>query len=96
MGKSLFIQRMVEQLQMNEKITRNPCVTIPLHGPKVTPDIVLDYIEKYMQEPPCTIYHLDIAPTVCKYTTLYKVHACHIFVDVSRSSLRWIQSCLTC
>ena len=64
MGKSLFVQRMVEQLQMNVRSTGKPCVTVPLHGPKVNPDLVMDYLEKHMQESPCTIFHLDIAPTV--------------------------------
>ena len=64
MGKSLFIMRMVEQLQMNVRSTKKSCVTIPLHGPKVSPDTVLNYLQKYMQESTCTIYHLDIAPSV--------------------------------
>ena len=65
MGKSLYIQRMVEQLQMNMRSTGKACVTVPLHGPKLSPDGVMDYLEKYMQESACTIFHLDIAPTVC-------------------------------
>lgn len=65
MGKSLFIQRMVEQLQMNVRNTGKVCITVPLHGPKVTPDVVMDYLEKHMLESACTIFHLDIAPTVC-------------------------------
>ena len=69
MGKSLFIQRMTEQLQMNVRTTGKACVTVPLHGPKVSPDIVLDYLEKYMQESACTIYHMDIAPTVRPHTS---------------------------
>ena len=64
MGKSLYIQRMVEQLQMNVRSTGKACVTVPLHGPKVTPDLVMDYLEHHMQESACTIYHLDIASTV--------------------------------
>ena len=50
---------------MNMRSTGKSCVTVPLHGPKVTPDVVVNYLEKYMQEPACTIFHLDIAPTVC-------------------------------
>ena len=65
MGKSLYIQRMVEQLQMNMRSMGKACVTVPLHGPKLSPDGVMDYLEKYLQESACTIFHLDIAPTVC-------------------------------
>ena len=65
MGKSLFIQRMVEKLQLNIRNTGKACVTVPLHGPKVTHDVVMDYLEVCMQESACTIFHLDIAPTVC-------------------------------
>ena len=64
MGKSLFIQRMVEQLQMNMRSTGNSCVTVPLHGPKLSPDVVMNYLVNYMQESACTIFHLDIAPNV--------------------------------
>ena len=64
MGKSLYIQRMVEQLQMNMRSMGKACVTVPLHGPKLSPDGVMDYLEKYLQESACTIFHLDIAPTV--------------------------------
>ena len=71
MGKSLFIQRMTEQLQMNVRSTGKACVTVPLHGPKVSSDIVLDYLQEYMQESACTIYHLDIAPTVRPYEWLF-------------------------
>ena len=70
MGKSLFVQRMVEQLQMNVKSTGKACVIVPLHGPKVTPDVVMDYLEGHMQESACTIFHLDIAPSVLNLNIL--------------------------
>ena len=71
MGKSLYIHRMVEQLQMNVRSTGRVCVTVPLHGPKLSPDGVMDYLEKYMQESACTIFHLDISPTVSAKSAIY-------------------------
>ena len=70
MGKSLYIQRMVEQLQMNVRNTGKVYVTVPLHGPKVTPDVVMDYLEGHMRETACTIFHLDIAPNVLNLNIL--------------------------
>ena len=67
MGKSLYIQHMVEQLQAKIRgIGSKACVTVPLHGPQVSPDIVMDYLVKCMQESACTrsIFHLDVAPSV--------------------------------
>ena len=64
MGKSLYIQRMVEQLQAKIRGVGKACVTVPLHGPQVSPEIVMDYLVKCIQESACTIFHLDIAPSV--------------------------------
>ena len=66
MGKSLYIQRMVEQLQAKISGIGKTCVTVPLHGPQVSPDIVMDYLVKCMKESARTtcIFHLDIAPSV--------------------------------
>ena len=64
MGKSLRIKRMAEQLHLNLNQEREHLVTIPLHGPVVTPDRVLDFLEEHAEDPECTIYHLDIAPSV--------------------------------
>ena len=63
MGKSLYIQRMVEQLQAMIRGVGKACVTVPLHGPQASPDVVVDYLVK---ESACTrsIFHLDIAPNV--------------------------------
>ena len=65
MGKSLYIQRMVQELQMTLKSMGRTCVTVPLHGPEITPSAVMDYLEKHIQESACTIIHLDISPSVC-------------------------------
>lgn len=70
MGKTLFIQRLEEKLHMNVRSPDKVCVTVPLHGPQVTPDIVMDYLEKHMQALPCTIFHLDIAPNVCVFQSV--------------------------
>ena len=54
---------------MNKLSTGKVCVTVPLHGSKLSPDGIMDYLEKYMQESACTIFHLDIAhdlsPCMC-------------------------------
>ena len=65
MGKSLYIHRMVEQLQAKIRGVGKACVTVPLHGPKVTPDVVVDYLVKNKRESACTIFHVDVAPAVC-------------------------------
>ena len=65
MGKSLYIQRLTETLQAmlpsNAAVAR---VSIPIHGPVVIPDMMLDFFEKHMDSDVCIIYHLDIAPSV--------------------------------
>ena len=65
------------------------CVTVPLHGPSVTPDIVMDYLEKYMKESSCTIFHLDIAPNVSYILTnelfeAYVTVVCYTSIDPNR------------
>ena len=68
MGKSLYIQRLTETLQTkipSEAVAR---VIIPIHGPVIIPDMILDFFEKHLDTDVCTIYHLDVAPSVsCKY-----------------------------
>ena len=39
-------------------------VTIPIHGPEVTPDTVMEFLKDHMKDATSTIFHLDIAPTV--------------------------------
>ncbi len=65
MGKSLFVQRLAENLSQNLKYLSD-CVliTIPIHGPVVTQDVVLDFLTKHMNKPTCCIYHIDISPSV--------------------------------
>ena len=64
MGKSLFITRMAEQLQ-TQKVQGTVIITIPIHGPHVTTDIVMECLESHQDNSYCTILHFDIAPSVC-------------------------------
>ena len=64
MGKSLYIQRRADELKQNLLSTNPVHVTIPIHGPVATSDIVLEFLRQHMDRGNCTIYHLDIAPSV--------------------------------
>ena len=64
MGKSLYVQRLAEKLQQSLRTTETVQVTIPLHGPVVTPDTVLELFKDHLKKPTCCIYHIDIAPNV--------------------------------
>ena len=69
MGKSLYIQQLAENLKMNLRLKEcgNVHMTIPLHGPVVTPDTVLELFKDHVDRSTCCIYHIDIAPNVCTY-----------------------------
>ena len=74
MGKSLYVQRLAEQLKRIS--TAKPVhVIIPLHGPVVTADTVLNFFLDHYSDPSCCIYHLDIAPNVCYCSFLCLSHA---------------------
>ena len=63
MGKSLFIRRLSEQL--TTLTSQGPHhVIIPLHGPKVTPDTLIESLNKYIGNSQATMFHLDISPSV--------------------------------
>ena len=62
MGKSLYIQRMAEDLKRNTG--GNVHIFIPLHGPNVAPDTVLEFLNEYTKNSDSAIFHLDIAPIV--------------------------------
>ena len=64
MGKSLYIQRLTETLQTMLPSSAVARVTIPIHGPIITPDMMLDFFDSHMDTDVCIIYHLDIAPSV--------------------------------
>ena len=65
MGKSLYINRLGEDLRAKLGNSRG-CVhvTIPLHGPVVTSDTLLEFLQDHMKNPSCCIYHIDIASSV--------------------------------
>ena len=63
MGKSLYIRRLSEQL--TTLTSQDPHhVVIPIHGPKVTPDTLVESLIKYIGNSQATIFHLDISPSV--------------------------------
>ena len=65
MGKSLYIRRMAEQLETVTKAKLEDCqVVIPIHGPVVTPDVVLKFLKEHYRKNKCVMYHFDIAPSV--------------------------------
>ena len=94
MGKSLFITRMAEKLgkrllQFTPQQSRQAAgniLTIPIHGPDISNDDVIDMLSK---PPVCQgpkILHLDVASEVSLSgpairTTLYS-HSCTMFCHV--------------
>ena len=65
MGKSLYIHKMAEQLKSVTKAELNDCqVVIPIHGPVITPDVVLKFLKDHYRKNKCMIYHFDVAPSV--------------------------------
>lgn len=67
MGKSLYIQRMEEVLK--ERMAQSFCVVnVPIHGPKVTSDNIVQLLRKHFQERKdgvqAVLFHLDISPSV--------------------------------
>ena len=63
MGKSFYIQEMAKTLRKQGRKTSYN-YTIPIHGPEVTPDTVMEFLSEYLQHPPCSMYHLDISSDV--------------------------------
>ena len=65
MGKSLYIKRLREALE-----TQTSCqpveVVVPIHGPVVTADTVVETLIHHFGNTRATIFHLDIAPNVCR------------------------------
>lgn len=64
MGKSLYIRNLAERLREKQPDSDAVHVTIPLHGPIVTPDTVMELFKDHFEKPSCCIYHIDIAPNV--------------------------------
>ena len=66
MGKSLYVKRLGERLEQKRLGSMDSnVVTIPLHGPKVDNDILMKLLEGHMNRSSTSIYHIDIAPSVC-------------------------------
>ena len=63
MGKSLFITRMADRLR-ESKSTGPVHVIVPIHGPVVTTDTVMEFLKDHMKDVTSTILHFDIAPSV--------------------------------
>ena len=63
MGKSLYIDTMVKDLK-KMKPNGPYLITIPIHGPAVTADDVLNIMEGHFENSYSAIIHFDIAPRV--------------------------------
>ena len=63
MGKTLFVNRMADKLRQL-KMQGTVLVTIPIHGPQVTTDSVMQYLVNHQDSSYCTILHFDISPSV--------------------------------
>ena len=66
MGKSLYIQRMKEELK-NKCYGISSDVIIPVHGPKVTNDSIVQLLKSSVGNKDTNqaiIFHLDISPNV--------------------------------
>ena len=87
MGKSLFIARMADKLTEYQS-TGMTYVTVPIHGPEVTPDIVMERLKDYMKETTSTIFHLDIAPSV-SYICMCSLVQCSILSLPSLFQILW-------
>ena len=68
MGKTLFVTRMMEKLHAVMPRHR-PLVSIPVHGPVVTGDSIMQYLIHHKNELESTILHFDISPSVSWPTT---------------------------
>ena len=67
MGKTLFVSRMADKLQ-EMKVEGTVLLTIPIHGPHVTTDSVMQYLVDHQDSSYCTILHFDISPSVYRST----------------------------
>uniref|UniRef100_A0A1X7TWB5 RZ-type domain-containing protein n=1 Tax=Amphimedon queenslandica TaxID=400682 RepID=A0A1X7TWB5_AMPQE len=67
MGKSLYIQRMKEELSAKKPSNNISDVVIPVHGPKVTFDSVVQSLKQPFEQHDSNqaiLFHLDVAPNV--------------------------------
>ena len=63
MGKSLCICRMKELLASKMNVGLHEII-IPIHGPKVTTDTIVEALKGEFSNTRATIFHLDISPSV--------------------------------
>ncbi len=88
MGKSLYIKRMAASLR--QAISSDDIhVTIPIHGPVVTANTLMDCFKEHTWRDNCTIYHLDIAPGVSLIllSCLYQAYTTPMHAGFGRSGL---------
>ena len=82
MGKSLYIQRMKEQLKTKctSRLQQFCDVVIPVHGPKVTFDTFVQSLKQSFNNKQdinqAIIFHLDISPSVRDVTVLVYLSFC--------------------
>ena len=68
MGKTLFITRMAEKLQ---SIVPTGHINIPVHGPVVTVDTVMQSLVSHHNGTDCIILHFDISPSVFEHPIMH-------------------------
>ena len=72
MGKSLFIQRMANQLGVvTSSHAKSIPAVIPIHGPVVTANVVLNFLKEHYKDEKCKIYHFDVAPSVSMHYNVW-------------------------
>ena len=64
MGKTLYVTRMKEKLQAVTP-RHNSLITIPVHGPIVTVDSMIERLVQNEDSCDYSILHFDIPPSVC-------------------------------
>ena len=67
MGKSLYIQRLTEELETKSDQLGPHHVIIPVHGPKVTFDTIVQALKHPFEKKDsgqAIIFHIDISPSV--------------------------------
>ena len=64
MGKTLFITRLKEKLQAATH-QEDALITIPVHGPVVTIDSIMQCLVQNEESSDYIILHFDISPSVC-------------------------------
>ena len=70
MGKSLYVCR------IKESIRGSDVVCVPMHGPAVTSDTIMNrLLEHTSTSQSCTIFHLDIDPSVSHKKVTMSMHA---------------------